>query len=398
MAWFDQVGDGIASFRGVQFILNQASQQPGRRVEVHEYPLRDDPYAEDLGRKARTWTLEGTLVGEDYDLTRNRLVDAVEQPGAGELVHPYYGTHQVVVTDCRIRESTREGGMARVSLTVVQAEDEPSQPTVATDTTAVVEDRAGAARQTVLDDFLEKFEILDLATDRVDQVEAALQDALRRVEDTVGGITDPVARLIRSPAELAAQVTESIASIRDLITEPGRAMGIYDHLFRSGTTAQAQMNAPRQSQQQAQAQTAAIRLVRRSAAIEAAVAGATWNYPTRQDAQGTLDTVHSGLTVQVEADTSLGNADGAGVVEANPDPLVVQAITALRSAAVIDIRARGAALPELGTFTPGVTEPALVLAQRLYADASRAADIVARNRIRHPGAVPGGTELEVLNG
>ena len=40
-----------ASFRGVAFEVGSHSESGGRRVELHEYPLRDAPYAEDLGKK-----------------------------------------------------------------------------------------------------------------------------------------------------------------------------------------------------------------------------------------------------------------------------------------------------------------------------------------------------------
>mgnify|MGYP000977712715 CR=1 FL=1 len=39
---------------------------------------------------------------------------------------------------------------------------------------------------------------------------------------------------------------------------------------------------------------------------------------------------------------------------------------------------------------PPASVPALVAAHRLYGDAGRDAEIVGRNRIRHPGRVPGG--------
>jgi prophage DNA circulation protein len=41
------------------------------------------------------------------------------------------------------------------------------------------------------------------------------------------------------------------------------------------------------------------------------------------------------------------------------------------------------------------TLPALVVAHRVYGDATRADEIVSRNRVRHPGFVPGGIALEV---
>ena len=39
-----------ASFRGVPFLVDESHVVIGRRVVLHEYPLRDKPYAEDLGK------------------------------------------------------------------------------------------------------------------------------------------------------------------------------------------------------------------------------------------------------------------------------------------------------------------------------------------------------------
>lgn len=383
MTWRDRVDTAIGSFRGVEFHVERPSFAAGRRVQVHEYPLRDQPYAEDLGRATREWTIDAFVIGDDYDLQRDRLVAAVERPGAGELVHPYYGRLRVVVTSFRVRESTREGGLASLSLTVVEADDTGRLPRAAPDTRAIVSDRAAAARAEILEDFERGYAIADLATDRVAAVERSLQDALARVEQTVGGVTGPVADLIRAPAELGAQVLESLAQVASDIDEPSRALGIYDDLYAAGETASTSATAPEAAQRQAAAQTAAVTLVRRGAAVESAAASAEWTYDTRQDAIAAVETVHGGLTTQLESDPP-------------PPPVVASALGELRAAAVQDLRERGAALPELTDYTPAATLPALVIAQRLYGDGRRAAEIVRRNRIRHPGAVPGGTTLEVL--
>jgi len=54
-------------------------------------------------------------------------------------------------------------------------------------------------------------------------------------------------------------------------------------------------------------------------------------------------------------------------------------------------------LPGIKSLTLVEATPTLVLAHRLYRDAGRDADIVARNRIVHPGFVPSGMVLEVLD-
>lgn len=384
MSWRDRIGDGTAEFRGVTLYLERGSISPGRRVEVHEYPLRDEPYAEDLGRQAREWQVTGYLVGDDYDIQRNRLADALEIPGAAEMRHSYYGTHRVVVVDARISESTREGGMARVSLRVVRADDDPRYPTAIADTQAVVAEAGSAARLAILDDFEASFDLLGLAADRVDAIETTIFNALSGIERVVGDVSGTIARFIRTPVELGAAILDTIAGVADRLGEPGRALRLYNDLYGTGETQSAGYSAPVDAQRQAQAQTAAVHLIRRAAAVESAIAAAEWRYPSRQDAIEALEIVHGGLTDQL-----------AGAVP--PLPQTAQRLVALRGAVVQDLRRRGTALPSLSQYTPQARLPALVIAHRLYDDATRDTEIIRRNTIRHPGSVPAGEPLEVLS-
>lgn len=384
MSWRDRIGDGTAEFRGVTLYLERGSISPGRRVQVHEYPLRDDPYAEDLGRKTREWQVTGYLLGEDYDVVRNQLAEALELPGAFEMRHSYYGTHRVVLTgDPRITESTREGGMARVSLTVLRADDAPRYPTAVADTQQVVASTAESSRLAILDEFIDAFEIVELAVDRVEAVEATILGALSEIEGIVGGVTGTIARLIRTPAELGAAILSSIGQIKNMFGEPSRALGVYSALFGTGEVRSTSFSAPRQTQIEAQAQNAAVALIRRGAAVEAAEASAEWQYETRQQAVETLEVIHQGITEQLSGSVP-------------PLPQTTQRLVSLRAAAVQDLRRRGTALPELTRYTPNARLPALVLAHRLYGDARRDADIIRRNNVRHPGSVPADT-LEVLS-
>lgn len=53
--WRDRLRD--ASFRGVPFSVEDDEGSFGRRVQVHEYPNRDKPFTEDLGRATRRMTI-----------------------------------------------------------------------------------------------------------------------------------------------------------------------------------------------------------------------------------------------------------------------------------------------------------------------------------------------------
>jgi prophage DNA circulation protein len=373
-----------ASFRGVPFHVDGASGEFGRRSVTHEFPGRDTPASEDLGRRARQFTLECFVLGADYMAQRDALLAACEREGPGGLVHPYLGHVTVQVGVVRVRESTREGGLAAISLTCTET-GALRFPSARRDTAAGVATAAAAARQSALQAFIGKFKAAGRAVARAQR---AVEQALETVEQTVAGITSTAADLIRTPAELALAVSGAITRIATLIDEPFRALALYKGLFGAG----GDPTPPYDTDTRAQAgrNTAAVNaLVRRSAVIEAcATAAEISGYGSSADA----------LAVQGELVDALDGLLGAtDPVDGSPsDDDALAALLALRGAVVEDLSARAAELPRVVRFTPPVTVPALALAQRLYGDPAREAEIVARNRVAHPGFVPGGIELEVL--
>ena len=120
MSWRDRLLP--ATFRGAPFrVESHAAEASGRRAVVHEYPGRDLPRAEDLGRRAGEYTVEAYVLGRDYDRARDRLIRACAAAGAGDLDHPWLGRLRVICTGCRVSERSGEGGVARLSLTFVSA-------------------------------------------------------------------------------------------------------------------------------------------------------------------------------------------------------------------------------------------------------------------------------------
>ena len=139
MAWRDNLVP--ATFRGAGFQIDE-SESPiaGRRVQTHEYPGRDEPFIEDLGRRTKTYSFDAWVVGDDYADQRDRLIDACDAAGPGELVHPYLGSREAFCTACDLTERTREGRMARFSLSFTEAGTNQN-PTDQPNTSAVVADQ-----------------------------------------------------------------------------------------------------------------------------------------------------------------------------------------------------------------------------------------------------------------
>ena len=155
MAWRDRYLP--ASFRGVRFeVADHSADIAGRRVQTHEYPGRDRPFAEDLGRRAKGFEIEGYIVGDDYMERRDRLIEACDKPGPGLLEHPYLGRRQVACIRCRVSERTSEGRMCRFSLQFGEA-GRADYPTDRADPDAVLAEAADAARRAVARQFVREF-------------------------------------------------------------------------------------------------------------------------------------------------------------------------------------------------------------------------------------------------
>jgi prophage DNA circulation protein len=420
MTWRDQLQQ--ASFRGVPFYTRTTSSQAGRRMALHEYPQRDLPYAEDLGRKARSFTIEGYVIGPNYMAARDALLAALEQPGAGTLVHPYRGTLNVALMQpATITESADEGGMARFSMIFTEAGDNQN-PTVTADTPSLVASKADAAQAVLASDFASQFVTVGFP----DYIAQAAQAVSAKVFSTLASLggslpMDPanlaelaldasrnigsLNALIQNPALLATGMLNSISALGSFATNASDALSILGNLVGFGSNSAGAAPAyvapitPSQAQNTTN-QAAITNLVRRSALIEAARASSQVTFASYNEAMAVREDLSTRLDdemVGVAAGIVPAPAPGTWAPTTEVSDDLYQALADLRVAVIRDISARGATLSPLTTFTAGRALPAVVLAHRLYGAADRAEDIVARNHVANPLFVPGGVALEVLS-
>ena len=384
-----------ASFRGARFEVDDVEASGGRRVVLHEYPLRDTPYSEDLGRRAREFSVRGYIIqGRTYDYASARadVLKALEAYGPGELVHPWHGEVNVVVDDYRLRESMERGGLLELDIRFREA-GQLANPTASADTAKGVASAASSARQALKNSFLSAFAP---ALDEIDKVATALDDAASLAMEYLGLPQSLIAEglayvqsLIATPAALFDALVGLFGGLlgNENGTESGEkalAAPVPDASF---SIASGEGTAPLESilGGSASITTEAERVIRDTVAqvvvIEAAASTAHTEYATADDALADRDAAVEGL------DT----------IEPAADDAVFPGLAELRRAVVTDLTTRGAELPRVRSVTLPGTVPALVAAYRIHADAGRADEIVSRNRIRHPGRVPGGTPLEVLS-
>ena len=114
-----------ASYNGVSFEVTSSTVKFGRRTVTHEYPQRDEPYTEDLGRSARSFDVKGFIVGETYIAQTKRLLKALEASSdnnePGKLVHPWLGTLRVYLSSQPQVNWDLEKGVTDITLSFVEA-------------------------------------------------------------------------------------------------------------------------------------------------------------------------------------------------------------------------------------------------------------------------------------
>jgi prophage DNA circulation protein len=118
-----------ASFRGIIFHVETGSRLSGRRTVVHEYPKRNDPYAEDMGRQARRWNFQGYLIYRPsnpmyvYTSQRYALYSALESDDVGTLVHPVLapGGVQAMCERYTMVENRTRGGFTEFEMQFVES-------------------------------------------------------------------------------------------------------------------------------------------------------------------------------------------------------------------------------------------------------------------------------------
>jgi prophage DNA circulation protein len=129
-----------ASFRGARFHVDTGVRESGRRIVDHEFPKRDVPYAEDMGRKAREFTVRGYIIvyprdtgdllqQKNYIPARDSLILALETDGPANLQLPTLGILNVACQRYRVTEEERFGGYCVFDMTFTEYGQAPATGT-----------------------------------------------------------------------------------------------------------------------------------------------------------------------------------------------------------------------------------------------------------------------------
>lgn len=428
-----------ASFRGVPFFVDVSDVSVGRRTVTHEYPQRDEPYTEDLGRAAREYHFAAFVYGDDCLVQAKKLRDALEKPGAATLVHPELGELQVIALPGASLNFSQATRTVRFALAFIEA-GLNAFPTQDSATQSISRGAADGLMSSAIDTFADSINL--------DAVEDFVQDALNGdLLDSLGIISNAeISKVLGFADRVSELATDAIGLVRGgpkaFATRLMGAVGLsglattvagWQRVGKSLCALADDLSGDKEepsygvvkpkSDEVIESNRSAVYGLCRQAILVQAV-GVSTLIGTEIDS-----TVASDLILPDESGTESGDSTSGGVTSVAQDEPASDApsisydemmdsqkqivgeleeemlktdddrvFMALRDAATAvsrDLASRSQSQGRLYDYDAGAVLPSCVTAMNLYGDAGRAQEIVVRNSVRHPLFCP--NVLKVLN-
>ncbi|EOA1531846.1 DNA circularization protein [Salmonella enterica subsp. enterica serovar Braenderup] len=453
---------GKGSFRNVPFLIyKEQRERGGRHIVKREYPLRESGGADDLGPKLPAFTFTVIVQGDDAQAQRKALRDALYAPGAGELVHPDYGTLNVLIDNFESRYNVSEQRVVEFTITAVPQVNDTA-PDAQKDTAAALTQKTGSGLNSVFNTLADGWSVV---SDNLHDLQAMMDtvsekiDALENTVSSVGILQDisafaasftamkgNITSLITSPLRMAQQFAGVFSGLIALPsvpamsllrnhagTTPSGSLAVPDEALRSqgGTQLYQSLSAfydtlttqdPRRSltglTPATQSNIRLLQSVMQSAVVlaQAQTAGSLLTIAVAQaGVPASAPLSGSGTGAGVDASVPVSLLQSAGDVRAVSHALgqsldaqvlafsgqgftrTALALREARLALVEDLTTRGVHLPGTSSVAVRTTQPALVTLYRATGNSVQWQRFVRRNNVIHPLFVPGGQVMEVID-
>ncbi|EDU2970086.1 DNA circularization protein [Salmonella enterica] len=208
---------GEGSFRNVPFLVyKEQRERGGRNIVKREYPLRESGGADDLGPKLPAFTFTVIVQGDDAQAQRKALRDALYAPGAGELIHPDYGTLNVLIDSFESRYNVSEQRVVEFTINATpQAND--TAPQMQNDTAAMLATKAGGGLNSVFNTLADGWAVVSDNLHDLQAMADTVSEKIDALENTVSSVG-----IMQDISAFAASFSAMKGNITALITSPLR--------------------------------------------------------------------------------------------------------------------------------------------------------------------------------
>ncbi|MCT8970580.1 DNA circularization N-terminal domain-containing protein [Microbaculum marinisediminis] len=406
-----------ASYRGVSFQVEMDSGEYGKRVQVHEYPNRDAWYPEELGQKARHHRLTAYLASDTIEAELSALLDVCTLQGAGTLVLPLLGARRAICLEAKTERRKDKHGYVAVNLIFVEDPGIGAAPYPAPFYAGRVVRAAEALVAAMETAFASQYEALTSAgglfSRPPDHIIAAVAGEIETIAAAVEAERVSASLATRSAAEAAQGLIDLYAAAPALAEGDVVPIGTSVDIASIPAAIMTAVTAFRV----AAAPNAAAKVLKHAAAalpLESPAA-ATLTIPAttgvvahrvadlvRRTGVTAIATAYSEAIVDVIFETRSAaiqaRADVAdlfdGIIAVATRQEELQVLIGLRNAVIEFISRTITDLAPVIEVSASRSMPSVWWAYRLYADAARAEELIARNGASHPSFMP--SPLEAL--
>lgn len=146
-----------ASYNGIPFLFSSSERKGGRKTAVHEYPNTDHRYVEDMGKIVPIYTIDAVISGTElYSIRRDDFINALDEPGPGQLSHPFFGIKTVSIISWTLHESIDSLGIAKFQIEFYET-GKDIFPSVGTTSSSLIVLNAGTLKQAVFNYIASKY-------------------------------------------------------------------------------------------------------------------------------------------------------------------------------------------------------------------------------------------------
>ncbi|ELW4572854.1 DNA circularization protein [Salmonella enterica] len=205
---------GKGSFRNVPFLIyKEQRERGGRNIVKREYPLRESGGADDLGPKLPAFTFTVIVQGDDAQAQRKALRDALYAPGAGELIHPDYGTLNVLIDNFESRYNVSEQRVVEFTISATpQAND--TAPDTQKDTATALTTKAGNGLNSIFNTLADGWAVVSDNLHDLQAMADTVSEKIEALENTVNsvGIMQDISAFADSFSAMKGNITALITS------------------------------------------------------------------------------------------------------------------------------------------------------------------------------------------
>ncbi|EGH5087046.1 multidrug DMT transporter permease [Salmonella enterica subsp. enterica serovar Braenderup] len=217
---------GKGSFRNIPFLIyKEQRERGGRNIVKREYPLRESGGADDLGPKLPAFTFTVIVQGDDAQAQRKALRDALYAPGAGELIHPDYGTLNVLIDNFESRYNVSEQRVVEFTINATpQAND--TAPDTQKDTATALTTKAGGGLNSVFNTLADGWAVVSDNLHDLQAMADTVSEKIDALENTVNSVG-----IMQDISAFAASFSAMKGNIAALITSPLRMAQQFAGIF-----------------------------------------------------------------------------------------------------------------------------------------------------------------------